>query len=424
MLSILHIDNSLFYKKIVSNLITEKDFQYISVQTPKEAFEILQKQKIDLIITGLEFGEDTGEDFIKTLNQSNYNHIPIIVLSSRDDGITRNALFNLGVIDFINKVEFIEKLQSYIDKFHLDDLLNEQLKEIKIAVLDDEPLTLRIIQKIFKLNNITNVDYFTHPNDLLNQKEGYSIYLIDFILPSKSGKEVILDLRQKYKYALIFAMSVLDNQKIISNILCSGADDYILKPFNEKIFMARLKANIRSFLLMQELKETNLLLENLVKTDGLTNIYNHKYIYERLEKEVFKAKQHNTNLSIIMFDIDKFKNINDTYGHPMGDEVLIQISSKLKKEVRETDIVGRYGGEEFIIILPETDLQDACSLADRLRVCISKIKFTQENLKVTISGGVSTLKKENPLEFIRNVDILLYKAKNKGRNRIEYTKPR
>lgn len=421
MLSVLHVDYNFFYKEIIKDMVKKRKIQYLSVPTPNEAFDVLKNNKIDIIMTALEFKDGKGEDFIKALNESSYKDIPIIVVSAKDDMEIKKKVFDLGAIDFIHKSRFLEGLKNYIDRFESVDFVYEQLNGHKIAVLDDNKLESKIIQKIFELNNISNIDYYMSPNELLNRKEEYSLYLIDFILPTMSGEQVILELRKKYKYALIIAISAMDNQKIISNMLSSGADDYIIKPFNVNIFMARLKANIRTFLLLQELKEKNVALEEMVKVDGLTNLYNHKYVVERLDEEIKRAQRYNKKLSIIMFDIDKFKLINDNYGHQFGDAVLIKMSNELKATIRGTDIAGRYGGEEFIVILPEIDLKNAVKLAERLRIRISNIKFKEENFRVTISGGVAELEKENVFELIGKSDALLYKAKANGRNRIEYT---
>ena len=420
MLSVLHVDHNFFYKEIIKDMVKKRNIQYLSVPTPKEAFKVLKNNKVDIIMTALEFKDENGEDFIKELHESLYENIPIIVLSARDDMETKKKVFDLGAIDFIHKSRFLDGFKNYMYRFESIDFVYEQLKERKIAVLDDSKLEIKIIQNIFELNNMRNVDCYTNANELLNQEEEYALYLIDFVLPNMSGEQVILELRKRYKYALIIAISAIDNQKIISNILSSGADDYIIKPFNENIFMARLKANIRTFVLLQELKDKNLALEEMVKIDGLTNLYNHKYVVERLDEEIKRAQRYNKKISIIMLDIDNFKLINDDYGHQFGDTVLKKISEELKCTIRTIDIVGRYGGEEFIVILPETDLQSAVKLAERLRIKISNIKFKEKNVRVTISGGVAELEKETVFELIGKSDILLYKAKENGRNRIEY----
>jgi two-component system cell cycle response regulator len=264
------------------------------------------------------------------------------------------------------------------------------------------------------------VDYYIHPQELLNSNKQYALYLIDFILPDISGEQVIWEVRSKNKYALIIGISSIDNEKIISQILTSGADDYISKPVSKDIFIARLNANLRTYRLLQELKQKNLELEEMCKLDSLTKLYNHQYTYERLEEEIQRAKRYKHTLAIIMIDIDNFKQVNDIYGHPAGDEVIIKVSRTLRNICRTTDILGRYGGEEFLILLPETDLDDGIKLAERLRTQILALTYSRENLRITISGGVAALVNQSALDLVKEVDSLLYEAKNSGKNKIVY----
>jgi len=163
--------------------------------------------------------------------------------------------------------------------------------------------------------------------------------------------------------------------------------------------------------------------------DSLTGLYNRKYIIERLFQEVSEAIRYSQHLSIILFCIDHFKLINSDYGDHIGDEVLVEISSVVRSNLRKSDIAGRYSGDEFIIILPHTDNKGADNTANRLLKNISNIKWNYKGLSVTVSGGIGSLKREkNSLiiredkllyELIRSADDLLYKAKQSGRNRIE-----
>lgn len=420
MISVLHIDNTHFYKKILKSLSLEIQFNYFAANTPQEASTILKNNHIDLIITALEFKHDSGETFIKSLNNSEYNNIPIIVLTSSNSMEMKNKMFQLGVIDYILKEDFVNDIEMYIQKLSHEDFAIRKLKELDIAVLDDSVLELNIINKILKLNNINNVDYYSKPEELLMSDKKYSIYLIDFILQNISGEKVILDIRRKHPYSLIISISGISNYKVITHILSSGADDYISKPFNEYLFMARLKANVRTFALLEELKQKNIELREMVNNDGLTKLLNHNALYERLEEEIQRARHYNVPLSILMMDIDKFKNINDTYGHQVGDMVLKKVSKLFKEKFRQTDIIGRYGGEEFIGILIETSLKGACVLGERIRTEVEKFKFEEEGLKVTISIGVVEFNGDTALKLVERVDKLLYKAKNNGRNRIEF----
>ncbi len=182
---------------------------------------------------------------------------------------------------------------------------------------------------------------------------------------------------------------------------------------------ARKRLAARKEELLHELNKKNKILENLAVTDGLTGLYNHKYIIERLQKEIAEALRYSKPLSIIMMDIDYFKKVNDTYGHQTGDDVLVGVSDGLKETLREGDIAGRYGGEEFMLILTNTDLEGAIAGAERIRQLVGNLKWDIPELAVNISAGVATLKDENASQLIEHADNLLYKAKKGGRNRVE-----
>jgi diguanylate cyclase (GGDEF)-like protein len=167
------------------------------------------------------------------------------------------------------------------------------------------------------------------------------------------------------------------------------------------------------------LMEANLKLKEMAITDGLTQLYNHKHSYYKLEEEITRATRYGNQLSVIMFDIDYFKAINDTYGHQTGDITLVTVGQVIKKNLRDIDHVGRYGGEEFMVILPQTGLDNAYITAERIRRAIESARFQEGKIKITISGGVVEFRDESALILIGKADELLFKAKQKGRNRIE-----
>ncbi|HLU64804.1 MAG TPA: GGDEF domain-containing protein [Kofleriaceae bacterium] len=160
----------------------------------------------------------------------------------------------------------------------------------------------------------------------------------------------------------------------------------------------------------------------LTTIDGLTQVYNKRYFIETLEREIGRAHRYRRELSLIMFDIDKFKPINDTYGHLAGDHVLKQLASVIKSRIRREDILARYGGEEFVIILPEIDNYNAMQFAEKIRSLVEKatFRFEDTDIPVTISIGVASIATElqEPHEFIRIADGHLYEAKSQGRNRV------
>tara|TARA_R110001583_G_scaffold16561_21_gene67973 strand:+ start:48 stop:2495 length:2448 start_codon:yes stop_codon:yes gene_type:complete len=170
--------------------------------------------------------------------------------------------------------------------------------------------------------------------------------------------------------------------------------------------------------LIVKLEQANQLLQSLATTDALTGLFNRGYISQRYTKEINKAQRYGTDFTIVMMDIDNFKRVNDTYGHPVGDFVLQRVSQTIQDCVRESDRVGRYGGEEFLILLPNTNLNSGYQLANRIRDIIENTHWEHTNMKVTISGGVAQYQGESETALLKAADTLLYCAKSQGRNRI------
>ncbi len=203
-----------------------------------------------------------------------------------------------------------------------------------------------------------------------------------------------------------------------------GAVDYITKPFDDSELIARVKVHLQIKSLQDELRHANVLLEKLAVTDGLTSIYNRRYLMDALEKEFQRAKRYGESFAVILIDVDHFKNVNDNFGHQMGDFVLRELAQILFQQLRGTDTVGRYGGEEFVIILPGTDLQGAASLADRVRCLVEQHPFRWGDAfaRITLSAGVVAY--PHPLlqsmdDVVQQADAALYRAKKQGRNAVQ-----
>jgi diguanylate cyclase (GGDEF)-like protein len=168
----------------------------------------------------------------------------------------------------------------------------------------------------------------------------------------------------------------------------------------------------------RQLREEKVTLQITSITDGLTDLYNRTYVLERFDQEVGEAKRYRKKLSVIMFDLDHFKRVNDFFGHQVGDTVLQRVAQIFQYTMRDSDLIGRYGGEEFLIVLPETDCTEASLVAERIRRDVEGQKWSESQLKVTISGGVAEYGGGNAEQLIRRADSLMYQAKQRGRNRI------
>jgi diguanylate cyclase (GGDEF)-like protein len=168
----------------------------------------------------------------------------------------------------------------------------------------------------------------------------------------------------------------------------------------------------------RRLREEKVTLEISSITEGLTGLYNRTYVLDRFEKELAASRRYDKLLSVIMFDLDHFKRVNDAYGHQVGDAVMQRVTAIFKAVIRESDLAGRYGGEEFLIVLPETDCGEAAVVAERIRAQVEALQWTEPGLRPTISGGVAESSGETADRLLQRADSLLYRAKELGRNRI------
>jgi diguanylate cyclase (GGDEF)-like protein len=260
------------------------------------------------------------------------------------------------------------------------------------------------------------------------------LILLDLVLPDINGDEVCrwLKLNKGTRGIPIIMLTVKSSLSDKVSGLKAGADDYMPKPFNESELNARIYACLRTKALQDELKQKNQELEDLLKkvnilaeTDPLTGLLNRRRFGNFLEKEFAMTRRYKTPLSCIMVDIDKFKSINDEFGHSVGDSVLQEIAQIIRKTFREIDIIARWGGEEFVILLPRVKKEGALESAKRFKEIIVKHTFSKiSDKKITISIGVASA--PNPSidsedALINASDSAMYDAKRKGRDRIEAT---
>ena len=259
-------------------------------------------------------------------------------------------------------------------------------------------------------------------------EEEIDLILLDIMMPNMDGYEVceILKSNRKTKDIPVIFITAKIDEDSIEKAYDVGGIDYVTKPFKPKELLARIKTQLTMQELIKNLETTHKELELLASIDPMTKLYNRRYFTTTSAYILDLAKRDKKELSILMIDIDKFKTINDTYGHPIGDKVIIELADKLLKHQRKSDVVCRFGGEEFIILLPNTSLDGAKIVSEKIRADIEKNVIILENgfdLKFTVSIGVSiinTQDEKNIEPAIKRSDNALYKAKEGGRNRVCY----
>ncbi len=386
-----------------------------------EAFVILDQAEIDLILTGIELSDGTASELLGRLNSAGLSDIPVILLTADDNLKVRNEYFSLGVVDFIIKNEtFIDELNEYINFFHENSRLMSVMQDASIAVLDDSKFSIQVIKSTLSLAGINNPDVYEDPVELIETQKKYDIYLLDMVLPNMSGKQILMKLRKANPFATILMISSSEHYNTILHVLETGADDYIIKPFDSRMMLARLKTNFRTYLLIKDLQKQKDIVSEMSVTDSLTGAKNRRFIFERLDIEINNAIRTKRPLSILMIDLDNFKSVNDNYGHPMGDLVLKALAELFMGNIRPADTFSRYGGEEFMLIMPATPIEAAQSIALRLKQLFVELEIDgfKDRPPISFSGGLVEWKGEELDMCIKLADDLLYKAKSGGKNTI------
>jgi len=262
--------------------------------------------------------------------------------------------------------------------------------------------------------------------ELLQREDAPALIILDWMMPGMTGLEVCRRIRQRGSepYIYILLLTSKSQKEDLIEGMDAGADDYITKPFDQNELQVRLRAGTRLVELQAELLKAREDLRDQATRDSLTRLWNRSFILSELGRELARSERESRPLGVVIVDLDHFKHINDTHGHQAGDAVLREAARRMQNGIRQYDSIGRYGGEEFLILLPGCTETDCFSQADRLRKQLAQtdISANDTTLRVTASFGVTAaLPGENCTQevLIRRADEALYLAKRSGRNRVE-----
>ena len=296
---------------------------------------------------------------------------------------------------------------------------------MRILIADDEPVSLHMLERTLQRAgyDVTAVQNGRAAVEELCRPEGPRLALLDWMMPELDGPAVCREVRSQRGQChvhLILLTSKNTKQDVVIG-LESGADDYLIKPFDPEELKARLHTGVRILQLEDNLLEAREEMRYKATHDALTSLLNRGTIVELLARELTRTRRENGCTIAVLGDLDHFKQVNDTYGHLVGDEVLREIAKRLLSSVRSYDFVGRYGGEEFLLVLNNCNANKSMDRAEEIRsvVCRSPITTTQGPLSITVSVGVVASRGLDLVtveEFLCEVDRALYTAKAAGRN--------
>ncbi len=295
---------------------------------------------------------------------------------------------------------------------------------MKILIADDSSTFRKMLKSKLELWNYDVIEASNGDQawEILQDERHPRLALLDWVMPGKDGLQICRELVQqdqkKYIYKILLTSKSLEED--IVQGLEAGADDYLTKSCNDAELQARLLVGKRMIRLHEQMRD-------LATRDSLTGLWNHATIIEMLEKELSRAKRLGQSLTVSMADLDYFKQVNDTYGHLAGDAVLCEVCERIKRSIREYDYVGRYGGEEFLILIPDCNLLNAIKHAERILASIREkpVIYDKHQILLTMSIGITVSTPHDDAtikQLLQAADEALYQAKQNGRDRLEIVK--
>lgn len=396
---------------MLSDQLMQFGYQVQPLSAPGELEAALQESAASYLLVRTRMNADAcaaNAAVVDALESSGPTHI--IYLSDEVTLDARVQAIRAGAQSFLTSPFSVFDI---VDK--LEELGGEEKDQpFRVMIVDDDPQIARYHQAILNHANMDTI-IVPHASETLNQLADFrpELILMDFYMPEIDGRELAAAIRQEAAYdsiPIVF-LSAEDDRDMQQKVMRIGGDDFLTKPIRPDHLVSAILLRARRFRSLRA----------MMVRDSLTGLLNHTATKEQMESALSGAKRHLHDFSFAMLDIDHFKSVNDTHGHPVGDQVLRSLSLLLKQRLRTTDIIGRYGGEEFAIAMPETSVDNAVQVLDGVRESFAHIvqPSAAGSFQVTFSCGVAGFPGvEDAEEMTQAADRALYDAKNAGRNRV------
>ena len=447
MTTILVVDDIEPNIKLLTAKLLQEYYTVLTANSGKEALAILKKEKIDIILLDVMMPEIDGFEVCKTIKTDPATtHIPVVMVTALSDIDDRVKGLEAGADEFLTKpindtalfvrLKSLSRMKNLIDELKLRNSTNALLgvtniemhntfADKKILLINDDVVQAKNIkQMLLKITQNVKVISNSDELDIINEYTP-DLVIISSTLENDDPLRISVILRGKAEISGVVIILQIDEDgmPLVVKGIELGINDYFVYPIEESELLARIRTQLKRKQYQDNLRNDLEQSVNLAAKDGLTGLFNRRYFDIHLKQMIEKANKESIKLYLLMCDIDNFKNVNDTYGHQAGDKVLTIVSRILKNTLRVTDLIARFGGEEFTILLTDIDISKAIETAERVRVKIEYMDFHIEDqiepLKNTISIGVTKYKKEESIEsFIERADKAMYEAKTTGKNKV------
>ncbi len=447
---ILVVDDIPANVKLLEVRLNAEYFEVITATSGPQALEICESSDCDIVLLDVMMPGMDGFEVCRRLKQSpQTRHVPVIMVTALDQPADRVKGLEAGADDFLTKpvsetaliarVKNLVRLKRAVDELRMrartsremglediDELDNLDDERGQILLVDDRRSSYERVANT--LSTDADVTVETDPQDgLFRCADGdYDLIMLSLSLEGFDSLRLCSQLRSLERtrnLPILLIAEPEDNARLLRGLEL-GVNDYIMRPIDKNELLARTRTQVRRKRYADRLSANVQHTMELAVTDGLTGLQNRRYLETHLATLVNQAIARKTDLSVLIADIDYFKAVNDTHGHDVGDEVLREFARRLRRSVRGLDLACRYGGEEFVIVMPETDMSLAYMVGERVRQRMASEPFLVQGgataLDVTVSVGVAGLhgSRDTPDSLVKRADTALYSAKREGRNRV------
>ncbi|ORU93223.1 MAG: hypothetical protein A6F70_04930 [Cycloclasticus sp. symbiont of Bathymodiolus heckerae] len=421
---VLVVEPSNVYQLVIQQVLEEHECNSLFVRTGKEAKDLVEYSTFDLVCVAMELRDMSGVELCQQIRaiEGYTQTIPIVMITTNEDNSTLENALRAGANEIFHK-NSLTKFSSFLTQQAFNKVFEPQVTG-KILYLEDSPSQSALVTASLEAQG-HQVTHFARGDNALTSfaQNDYDLVLTDIFLEgSLTGLDVVQTIRcdEANKSIPILAISATGDSQQKLELLRNGANDYVAKPIIQEEVIMRVLNLLTTKKLLDELEKQRKHFKEVAMKDQLTGLFNRHFLMEVGPKSINEAHRHQHALSMLVVDLDKFKIINDTKGHATGDTVLESIGSTLLNSCRDEDIACRFGGEEFVLVLPHCNLNDAQLKAEALRKLIEQSK--PAGLVVTASIGVSSLFLEESTDDIASLfsraDAGTYQAKANGRNQV------
>ncbi len=447
---VLVVDDILANVKLLEARLSAEYFEILTAYSGKEALDILSRERVDVVLLDVMMPGMDGFEVCRRIKQTpKLAHVPVIMVTALDQPSDKVQGLDVGADDFLTKpvddialitrVKNLSRLKVLADELMMRASTTQEMgiaagsvpdwsqagAQGRVLLVEDHArFAQRIVEGVGKVHTV-NVERDPQAALLRLAEQNYDLLIVSLSLQNADGLRLCSQVRSLDRtrhMPIIMMVEPGDDARLLRG-LDMGVNDYLLRPIDRNEMLARIKTQIKrkrhADLLRAKLDQGM----EMAITDALTGLHNRRYMEGHLSTLVAQAIQANRSLSVLVADIDFFKSVNDTYGHDAGDNVLREFAARFRRNTRGIDLACRLGGEEFVIIMPDTDLARAVQVGERLRACVAADPFqvnAETLLRVTASVGIATLERrdDTPETLFKRADNALYAAKREGRNRV------